>query len=124
MQIMLRYWIKIASTFMMEKQPKLSYQKRKCSVGTAQIPLKKNVQNFNADTLMIQRPSPNEAISHVFELLSTKKTIAYYHTAAGFNTKETWTDAIQFKNYDTWTGLNVKSVNKYFLEIDETQKVI
>ena len=74
----------------------------------------KNVQNINTDTFIIQCPSPREAISHVFELPSTEKTIADYHVAAGFPTKKTWTDAIQAGNYDTWPGLNVKAVNKYF----------
>ena len=90
--------------------------------GLWRILMNKSVQNFNTDTLLIRRPPPNEAISHVFELLSTKKTIAYYHTAAVFNTKETWTDAIRAVNYDNWPDLNVKTVNKYLPESNETQK--
>ena len=35
--------------------------------GLWRIPLEKYVQNINTDTLLIQRPSPKEAISHVFE---------------------------------------------------------
>jgi len=41
--------------------------------GLWRIPLKENVANENTDTLLIQRPMPNEAISHVFELPSTEK---------------------------------------------------
>ena len=48
--------------------------------------------------------------------------MVYYHTVAGFPTKETWIDTIRAGNYDTWPGLNVKSVKKYFLESDDTQK--
>ena len=76
------------------------------------IPMKKNVQNVNNNTLLIQRPSTNKDISHVFELSSSDKTIAYYHTTTVFTTKETWNDGIRAGNYDTWQGLNVKAVNK------------
>jgi hypothetical protein len=40
----------------------------------------------------------------------------------GFPVKETWIDAIKAGNYTTWPGLNVKVVNRYFPESDETQK--
>ena len=32
------------------------------------------------------------------------------------------TGAIQAGNYDTWPGINVKAINKYSPERDETQK--
>ena len=70
----------------------------------------------------MQRPYPNEDIYHVFEFPSTDKTIANYHAAAGFLSKETWADAIWAGNYGTWPGINVKAVNKNFPEGDETQK--
>ena len=41
--------------------------------GLWRIPLKANVVNENTDTLLIQRPLPEEAIAHVFELPSTEK---------------------------------------------------
>ena len=56
--------------------------------GLWHIPLKKYIQNFNTDTLLIQRPSPNKAISHVFELPSTEEKIAYYHAAVVFPIKK------------------------------------
>ena len=55
--------------------------------GLWRIPMKKNVQNFNTDTFMIQYPLSNKAISNLFELPSTDKTISYYHVATGFPTK-------------------------------------
>ena len=85
--------------------------------GLWRIPLNKYGKFF------IQQPSPNKSIYQVFELPSTEKTVAYYHAAAGFPTKETWTDTIWAGNYDTWPGLAVKAVNKYFPESDETQIV-
>jgi hypothetical protein len=90
--------------------------------GLWRIPLKENVANENTDTLLIQRPMPNEAISHVFELPSTEKTIAYYHAAAGFPTKETWISAVRAGNYNTWPMLTVKAIQKYYPETDETPK--
>ncbi|KAL7530484.1 hypothetical protein ACHAXR_003518, partial [Thalassiosira sp. AJA248-18] len=62
--------------------------------------------------------------THVFELPSSEKTIAYYQAAAGFPTKETWMDAIRAGNYDTWPGLTTKAVYKFFpeSESEETQK--
>ncbi|MCP4746067.1 MAG: hypothetical protein GY874_07980, partial [Desulfobacteraceae bacterium] len=83
---------------------------------------KQNVKNVNTQTVLIHCPPPEEAISHVFELPSTKKTIAYFHAAAGFPTKETWIKAIRNGNYDTWPGLTEEAVNKYYPESDETQK--
>ena len=70
----------------------------------------------------MQRPHPEDAIAHVFELPSTEKTIAYYHASAGFPTKETWLEAVRAGNYTTWPGLSVKAVNKYYPETDETPK--
>ena len=102
----------------MEKRPKSSSQKRKCSVGTAHnmngsaFPSIKMSKNVNTDTFLIQCPSPNKSISHIFEFPSTNNTIAYYHAAEVFFTKETWTDAIRAGNYDTWPDLTVKSVSK------------
>jgi hypothetical protein len=51
-----------------------------------------------------------------------EKSVRYLHAAAGFPVKESWIDAIKAGNYTTWPGLNVKVVNRYFPESDETQK--
>ena len=127
MQITLQYWIKRALTFMTKKNQNHHLRKdsaqwvphrRRILAHSSE----KKVQNINTDTLLIQRPSPKEAIYHVFELSSTEKTIAYYHATAGIPTKETWADTIRSGNYDTWPGLNVKSVNKCFPESYDTQK--
>ena len=71
---------------------------------------------------MIQHPFLIQSIFHVFELPSTKKTVAYYHAVAELPTKETWTYAIRVGNYDTWPGINVKAVKKQFPGSYETQK--
>ena len=70
----------------------------------------------------MDRPRPEEAISHVFELPSTEKTIAYYHAAAGFPTQDTWITAVRAGNYNTWPGLSVKAIRKDYPETDKTPK--
>ena len=71
--------------------------------GLRRVPLRKNmkVENKNTDTIVLDRPNPKDAISHVFGLPSNKNNIAYYHAAAGFPTKETWIRAISVGNYNT-----------------------
>ena len=80
--------------------------------GLWRIHLKKNVQNINTNTFMIQRISPKEAISHVFEFSSTEKAIKYYNVASRLPTRKAWNDTIRAENYDTFPGLNVKAINK------------
>ena len=58
----------------------------------------------------------------MYNIPSTKESIQYLHAAAGFPVKDSWVDAIKAGNYTTWPGLNVKVVNRYFPESDETQK--
>ena len=57
--------------------------------GLRRIPLKDTILNENMDTIIIDRPNPGEALSHIFELSSTENTIKYMHAAAGFPVKET-----------------------------------
>ena len=52
-------------------------------------PAAEKVVSENMDTLLIDRPDPKEAIAHHFELPLTEKTIAYFHTCAGFPVKAT-----------------------------------
>ena len=93
--------------------------------GLWRVQLRKNikVENKNTDKIVLDHPNPKEAISHVFELPSIKNTIACYHAAAGFPTKETWIRAISAGNYNTWPGLNVKTASKHFPESKETQMI-
>ena len=51
-----------------------------------------------------------------------KKSVRYLHEAAGFPVQETWIDAIKAGNYTTWPGITLKTVNRHFPELDETQK--
>ncbi len=55
----------------------------------------RKVKNQNTDTLILQRPLPNEAASNVYELPSTEKIVKYLHTALGFPTKSTMMKAIR-----------------------------
>ena len=60
------------------------------------------------------RPVPDKAIYNVYELPSTDPTIRYLHGAAGFPTKATWLKYIRKGNYQSWTLVNSKNVNKIF----------
>ena len=50
-----------------------------------------------------------------------KELVHQLQAAAGFPVQE-WIDAIKAGNYTTWPGINVKTVNRYFPESEETQK--
>ena len=86
------------------------------------VPTTKEVCNHLSSLLDTNRPPTREAINNVYELPSIKPTIRYLHGAAGFPTKSTWLNAIRKGNFLTWPLVNVKNVNKYFPESEETQK--
>ena len=67
------------------------------------------------------RPSPSEAINNVYELSSIEPKIRYLHGAAGLLTKATWIKAIQNGSNLSWPLVNVKTVNKFFPDSEETQ---
>ena len=108
------------------------------------IPLVKDVQNENIDTLIFNSkyqlqslnkryqvpttadvidtlhfmidgaPSTSEGIHHVYDLPSIKPAIRYLHAAAGFPTKRTWLKAIRNGSYLSWPLITIKNVNKFF----------
>ncbi len=63
-----------------------------------------------------------QKVNNVYNIPSTKESVRYIHAAAGFPVKESWIDVIKAGNCTTWPGINVKVVNRYFPESDETQK--
>ena len=116
------------------------------------VPLHPNFTNLNKDTLLLNgptgieslnsaytvpsseralghimtcckdRPDPVGAINNVYDLPSIKPSIRYLRGAAGFPTNATWLKAIRNLNYLSWPLVNVKNVNKFFPESEETQK--
>ena len=105
--------------------------------GVYRIPLVKNVQNINTDTIIIhgvpssylqqqqqqqQQPSTHETVNNVYELRSKAEMVQFYHAAAGFPTKRTWVRAVQRGHYASWPGLTAAAVQKHFPESMETQK--
>ena len=77
----------------------------------------KHIEAFKTDQL-----SPSEAINNVYKLPSIKPEIKYLHSAAGFPAKATWLKAIQNRSYLLWPLVNIKNVNKFFPDSEETQK--
>jgi hypothetical protein len=96
-----------------------------------QVPLIKNVQNNNTDTVLYNqcpteflpdRPPLSKAIHNVYELNTQPKLVGYYHAAAGFPAKPLWLKAIKNKQYASWPGLTWEAVNKHFPKSEETLK--
>ena len=77
----------------------------------------KHIEAFKKD-----RASPSEDINNVYKFPSIETAIRYLHGASGFPTKATWLKAIQNRGYLLWPLVNVKNVNKFFPESEETQK--
>ena len=60
----------------------------KCKrTGLWRIPLKARVTNENRGTLLIDRPNPEHAIGHVFELPSTEKNSPILSCSSGLSSK-------------------------------------
>ena len=72
------------------------------------------------EALKNDRQSPSKAINNVYELPSIKPAIRYPHGAAGFPTKATWLKAIRNGSYLLCPLVNVKNVNKFFPDSEET----
>ena len=68
------------------------------------------------------RPNPTEAINNVYKLPSIEKAVRYLHGAAGFSTKATWLKSIHNGNYLSWHLANVRNVNNFVPESEETQE--
>ena len=104
----------------------------KCKItGLWRIPLVDMVRNNNTDTVIVNRPPteflpsrppPIDAIHNVYELKTQPELVRYYHAAAGFPTKPTWTRAIKNKQFASWPGLTVDVVNRHYPDSEETPK--
>jgi hypothetical protein len=69
-----------------------------------------------------QDANKQEETHNVYSLPSIEQSIRYLHTAAGYPPEETWADAINAGNYNTWPGLTATAVRCHFPELDKTQK--
>ena len=67
-------------------------------------------------------PLPSEAIDHVYEIPSIDPAVRYMHAAASSPIKSTWLKSIRRGNYLSWPLIDVKNVNDYFPESEETQR--
>ncbi len=61
-----------------------------------------------------------ETINVIFDLPSAYQTLLWYHTAAGFPTKETFSDEVRAGNYSTWPGLTAKMIHRHFPNSNKT----
>ena len=58
--------------------------------------------------------------ARAYDLPSVPALIAYLHAAAGYPVKATWLQAIKRGAYNTWPGLTVRAVSRYFPDASET----
>ncbi len=61
-----------------------------------------------------------ETINVIFDLPSARQTLLWYHVAAGFPTKETFSNAVRVGNYSTWPGLTAKMIHCLFSNSNKT----
>jgi hypothetical protein len=84
--------------------------------------------NLDLDYKILGRTSSDQFIAGVdvanaiFDLPNSQQSLMYFHAAAGFPTKESFTDAVRAGNYATWPGLTTTLISKHFPNSDETQK--
>jgi hypothetical protein len=84
--------------------------------------------NLDLDYEILGRTSSDQFIAGVdvanaiFNLPNSRQSLMYFHAAAGFPTKESFTDAVRAGNYATWPGLTTTLISKHFPDSDETQK--
>jgi hypothetical protein len=84
--------------------------------------------NLNLDYEILGRESSDQFIAGVdeanaiFDLPNSRQSLMYFHAAAGFPTKESFTDAVRAGNYAMWPGLTTTLISKHFPDSDETQK--
>lgn len=62
-------------------------------------------------------------VFNVYELKNQTEIVRYYHITAGFPNKATWLQVIKKGFFITWPGLTYNAIQKYFPELEETQKV-
>ncbi len=63
-----------------------------------------------------------EQANSACNLPAISQTVRYHHAAAGFPVTDTCIKAIKAGNYNTWPTITPSTVQRYFLELDETQK--
>jgi hypothetical protein len=84
--------------------------------------------NLDPDNEILGRASSDQFIAGVdvvnaiFDLPNSRQLLLYFHAAAGFPTKETFTDAVRAGNYATCPGFTTTLISKQFPDFDETQK--
>jgi hypothetical protein len=84
--------------------------------------------NLDLDYKILGHASSDQFIAGVnvanaiFDLPNSQQLLMYFHAAAGFPTKESFTDAVRAGNYATWPGLTTTLISKHFPNSDETQK--
>ncbi len=85
--------------------------------GLWELPLKPLQTTSSNTRSAVTQP---ETINVIFDLPSACQTLLWYHVAAGFPTKETFSNAVRASNYSTWLGLTAKMIHCHFPNSDKT----
>jgi hypothetical protein len=104
-------------TMITTDQPPILDAPRCKLTGLWELPLEP-LQTTSSDTR--SAATQPETINVIFDLPSTRQTLLWYHGAAGFPTKETFSDAARAGNYSTWPGLTTKTIHHHFPDSNKT----
>ncbi len=85
--------------------------------GLWELPLEP-LQTTSSDTRSLA--TQPETINVIFDLPSARQALLWYHAAAGFPTKETFSDAVCAGNYSTLPGLTAKMIHCHFPDSNKT----
>ena len=90
--------------------------------GLWRVPLITSEQTDDKETLINDKQFHQHAIHNVYELPSIEKMILFLRAALGFPFKSTLIKAVNNGHLNTFPGLTVANVNKFFPESSKTQK--
>jgi hypothetical protein len=105
------------TTMITADQPPILDAPRCKLTGLWELPLEP-LQTTSSDTR--SAATQPETINVILDLPSTLQTLLWYHTAAGFPTKETFSDTVHAGNNSTWPGLTAKMIHRHFPNSNKT----
>jgi hypothetical protein len=100
-----------STTTIMADQPPILAAPRCELTGLLELPLEP-LQTTSSNTR--SAATQPETVNVIFDLPSACQTLLWYHAAAGFPTKQTFSNAVRTGNYSTWPGLSAKMIHCHF----------
>ncbi len=94
------------TTRIMADQPSILDAPRCKLTGLWELPLEPLQTTSSNNRSAATQP---KTVNVIFDLSSARQTLLWYHAAAGFPTKETFSDVVLTGNYSTRPGLTAKN---------------